>query len=140
MTSGLINFVVYTLAMIGFIFLAFIIAKDSLNIGLPSNRKDEFLSIEGCLNIEPRKNIYLIKAGNEKFLISTDTTGSHFLTKLESQNPLPTDNKEKPEIPDKISAESLMNNIINNKKSNPPIMKKLLEKLDSINLKNEIGV
>ncbi|OGI21695.1 MAG: hypothetical protein A2287_02300 [Candidatus Melainabacteria bacterium RIFOXYA12_FULL_32_12] len=86
MTGYILSFTVYTLAMIGIILIGFIIAKKSLISGPYSSPKNKFLSVETCLNLEPRKNLYVVKAGTERFLVSTDTEGSHFLTKLDAEN------------------------------------------------------
>jgi flagellar biogenesis protein FliO len=86
MTSYLVSFSVYTLAMIGVIFVGLIIVKKSLYPNSLSSTRSQFLSVESCLNLEPRKNLYIVKAGEERFLLSTDTEGSHFLTKLEADN------------------------------------------------------
>lgn len=85
-TGYLINFTVYTSAMIGILFIGFIIAKKSLSINDGQSRKNKFLTVESSLSLEPRKNLYVVKAGSERFLISTDAEGSHFLTRLETNN------------------------------------------------------
>ena len=86
MSNYLISFTVYTMAMVGVIFIGFLIAKKSLSSGCFSGGKGNFLTVESYLNLEPRKNLYVVKAGKERFLISTDTEGSRFLTKLETGN------------------------------------------------------
>ncbi|HSA06405.1 MAG TPA: flagellar biosynthetic protein FliO [Candidatus Gastranaerophilales bacterium] len=85
MTGYILGFSVYTLAMIGVIFVAFVVAKKCLAM-TPHKNKTEFLKIENCLNIEPRKNLYVVKAGREKFLISTSGEHCHFMTKLDVNN------------------------------------------------------
>ncbi len=85
MTGYLVSFTVYTLAMIGIIFIAFVVAKKCMLTGNFNNKNDQFLSIESSLSMGPRKMLYVIKAGNEKFLISSDVEKSTFLTKLESE-------------------------------------------------------
>ncbi len=85
MVSYLINFSVYTLAMIGVILLGFVIVQKSLSGGFAQNRPG-FMLLEQTLCIEPRKNIHLIKAGSERFLISTDAQGTSFLTKIAEDN------------------------------------------------------
>ncbi len=86
MTEYIVNFSVYTMAIIGMIFVAFIMVQKTLNGGSLSNKKNNFLSLESLLPLEPRKNLYVINAGNEKFLISTDMNGCKLLTKLETKN------------------------------------------------------
>jgi len=80
------GFIFYTLAMTGIFFIGMIVAKNSLSGGFVKNSRKNFLNIESSLSLEPRKNLYVIKAGNERMLISTDSEGSHFLAKLDSNN------------------------------------------------------
>ena len=47
-----------------------------------SKNKNE-LDIENALNLSPRKTIYIVKAGNEKFLIASDAERTTFLAKLD---------------------------------------------------------
>ena len=85
MLGYLVNFSVYTLAMIGIILVGFVVAKKSLS-GCHSHTKNQFLSVENSISLEARKSIYIVKAGSERFLVSTDMSGTHFLTKLETEN------------------------------------------------------
>ena len=41
------------------------------------------LSVETMMALEPRKNLYIVKAGHERILISTSPEGTQFLSKLE---------------------------------------------------------
>lgn len=86
MVNSLASFIFYALAMVGIIAVGLLVAKSSLNVGYFNNRKNQFLSIESFLALEPRKNIYVLKAGSERFLVCTDTNGSHLLTKLDKDN------------------------------------------------------
>lgn len=81
----LIGFTTYTLAMLGIIFLGFVVAKKCVSFGI-SRAKNNFLSMESSLSLEPRKNLYIVKAGRERFLVSTDTNGSNLISKLEDDN------------------------------------------------------
>jgi flagellar biogenesis protein FliO len=82
MSSYITGFAVYTLAMIGIIFVGMVIARKSLSYG-PNQNKNNFLKIENCLTLEPRKNLYVIKAGREKFLIAASGDNCQLITKLE---------------------------------------------------------
>jgi len=93
MTSYLIAFVVYTTAMVGAIFLAlFVYKKFALNKNFTSQSK--FLAVEDCINIGMRKQLYVVRAGNEKFLIASDTERTTFLSKLNSKSEITTDINE----------------------------------------------
>lgn len=85
MNGYIINFLVYTMAMIGFITLALIIYKKSVNINTGTMNKD-FLKVENLLRLSASKTIYVIKAGNEKFLIAADMSNTTMLAKLSNEN------------------------------------------------------
>lgn len=53
-----------------------------------SKNKNE-LDIENALNLSPRKTIYIVKAGNEKFLIASDAERTTFLAKLDASGKTP---------------------------------------------------
>lgn len=82
MGGYLVNFAVYTCAMVGVIFLALWVFKKSM---MPSctNRKDNLLNIIESLSLSPRKTIHVVKAGNERFLIAADLDRTTFLTRLD---------------------------------------------------------
>ncbi len=89
MSGYIASFTVYTMAIIGFLFLAFVVTKKSIASGNLKSKKDRFLSIETSLDLAPRKTLHVVKAGNEKFLISADAERTNFLTKLEDSDILP---------------------------------------------------
>ena len=66
--------------------------------------KNGFLELEGILPLEPRKSIYLVKAGNERFLVSSDLNNINFLTKLDDNN-----------IPQQVEIQQGENQIIDEK-------------------------
>lgn len=82
MNSYLINFAIYTLAMIGFIVMALFVYKKSTNIK-PGSKNKEFLQVENSIRLSATKTIYVIKAGNEKFLIAGDPASTTMLSKLD---------------------------------------------------------
>ncbi len=81
MNSYLINFAIYTLAMIGFIVMALFVYKKSININSGGKNK-EFLQVENSLRLSATKTVYVIKAGKEKFLIAGDPSSTTMLAKL----------------------------------------------------------
>lgn len=121
----IMNFIVYTLAMLGVIFIAFVTAKKALSID-PKKDKDKFLTIESSLNLEPRKNLYIVKAGCERFLLSTDPEGSHYMTKLAEEN-IPPKNTYSEKHSDNILSIACQNNT----PSGISIMRKILDRLHS---------
>jgi len=94
MTGYLTGFLVYMLAMLGVIFIALVVVKKSLAFK-SGKQKAGFLKLESSLSLEPRKNLYVVKAGDERFLISTGVDGCQFMSKIKSDNI-----KDKIEIPD----------------------------------------
>lgn len=85
MKGDLAGFIVYISAILGVIFIITIIAKKTFTINA-DKRKTRFLKIESRLNIEPRKNLYVVKAGYERFLISSGIEGCQFMAKIENDN------------------------------------------------------
>ena len=84
MTSYLVTFAVYTTAMIGVIFLALYAYKKFS----PSNSRvsqSQFLEVEDCVSFGVRKQLYVVRAGQEKFLIASDSERTTFLAKLNEQ-------------------------------------------------------
>lgn len=81
MGSYFLHFTVYTSAMLGLIFGALFIYK-KFAITSQKNSKSNFLRIEDTLSIGPRKQIFVIKAGGEKFLIASDADRTTLISKL----------------------------------------------------------
>ena len=95
MLKYLITFAIYTLAMIGVIFIAFVVWKNSLNFG-PKNKNSSII-IEESLSLNPRKTLYVIRIKNERFLIASDIDKTTFLAKLEDGEKI-SDFKEEKQI------------------------------------------
>ena len=81
----LANFIVYFLAMIGIIILALFVYKKFNMDTLTTGRKNN-LKVEDYLSLSPRKTLYVIREGNERFLISSDTDRTALISKLESRH------------------------------------------------------
>lgn len=75
------NFTVYTMAMLGLIFFALFVYKKFMNGGLGAG-SSKFLCVEETMNINPRKSLMVVRAGNEKFLIASDVDRTTLLSKL----------------------------------------------------------
>ena len=100
MNSYIINFAVYSFAMVGFFLAILFIYKKSVTPSGQLNKKD-FLKVENTLKLSPVKTVYVIKAGNEKFLIAGDTANTTMLAKLENNET----EEEMQEIKEETSAE-----------------------------------
>jgi len=133
MSAYIAGFTVYTLAIIGVIFLAFVVAKKSLATG-PYNRKGQYLTVETSLDLAPRKTLHIVRAGDERFLISADVERTTFLTKLNEENDKQAQDKF---VLKDFTAVNSQNNILNLLQSNPiksekrSMMRGILEKLNA---------
>lgn len=81
MGSYIINFTVYTMAMLGLIFFALFVYKKFMSGGL-GRTSSKFLEIEETMNINPRKSLLVVRAGNEKFLVASDVERTTLISKL----------------------------------------------------------
>lgn len=86
----LANFIVYFLAMIGIIILALFVYKKFNMDTLTTSRRNN-LKVEDYLSLSPRKTLYVIREGNERFLISSDTDRTTLISKLETREETQTE-------------------------------------------------
>ena len=93
----LTNFIVYTLAMVGVIVIALMVFKTSTGAGI--SKKSKTLMVHDTLSLGPRKTLYIVSAGTEKFLIAGDVDKTCLISKLE-------DNKQKT---DEVEIENIIN-------------------------------
>ena len=80
----LANFIVYTLAMVGVIVFALLIFKNAC--GSNTKSKSKILKIHDTLSLGPRKTLYIVSAGDEKFLIAGDVDKTSLISKLNPDN------------------------------------------------------
>ena len=80
----LTNFIVYTLAMVGVIVIALMVFKGSTGVGTKKGSK--YLKVHDTLSLGPRKTLYIVSAGNEKFLIAGDVDKTSLISKLNSED------------------------------------------------------
>ena len=85
MSPYFLKFIVCTFAMIGF--LATIIAVYKKAVYAPHNSENKnFLKVETLMKLAPTKTLYVINAGEERFLIAGDSANTTMLAKLEDNN------------------------------------------------------
>lgn len=113
------NFTVYTMAMVGLIFFALFVYKKFMN-GINMSGKSDFLGIEESINIAPRKNLYVVRAGSERFLVASDTDRTSLISKLD----------EKPKR--KEVAEDLPVIVDFPTQKEKPIIKEMLKKINEL--------
>ena len=82
MNGYLMHFLIYFLAMTGFIVLALYVYKKTMYMNKRGTAKESYLSVENALRLTPGKVVYVLKAGNERFLIAGDTQRTTMLAKL----------------------------------------------------------
>ena len=80
----LISFSIYTMAMIGIIFIALFSFKTFSNNCF--SKKSSMLNVMDSMKLSARKTLYVIKAENEKFLIVADIESTSLIAKLENTN------------------------------------------------------
>ena len=85
MNLYILKFIVYTFAMIGFIATTVIVYKKAVYAPHSTENKN-FLKVETLLKLAPTKTLYVINAGEEKFLIAGDSANTTMLAKLENNN------------------------------------------------------
>jgi len=81
MGSYILNFTVYTMAMCGLISFALFVYKKFATSGF-INKNSQFLNVEETLSLAPRKTLYVIRAGQERFLIASDAEKTTLISKL----------------------------------------------------------
>lgn len=129
----LINFLVYSMAMVGLLFLGVTVYKKTMVTGRCKNDTNE-LAVENALNLSPRKTLYVVKAGNEKFLIAADAERTSFLAKLDEKEPMsivpvqPLQAERKQEQPSADYSEVM--SAIKTARRKQPVMREILRKLD----------
>lgn len=83
----ILNFAVYTMAMIGLIFFALFVYK-KFAVSAISSKKRGLLKIEDALGLSARKTLYIVRAGKEKFLIAADLERTTLISKLNLEDNL----------------------------------------------------
>lgn len=78
-----LNFIVYTAAMTGVIFIAMLVYKKMF---CGADVKSKFLNIEDTMAIAPRKKLYVVRAGEERFLIASDAERTTLISKLKADD------------------------------------------------------
>lgn len=143
----LTNFIVYTMAMVGVMMFAVFIFKKTTGIGKTSGAK--YLKVVDTMSIAPRKMLYIIEVGEEKFLIAGDSDKTTLISKLNSDlvknKTLVYAEAENPNFETKTFSEMMQNKnytdnrnsvseIYNYKKQSNSVMKNLAQKMSSISV------
>lgn len=125
MQGYFVQFLAYTMAMVGFFTVCLLTYKKLCAKQLSVSNQDS-LSIENVLRINARKQIYIVKAGNERFLVAADTERTTMLAKLENE----AENQEQPQKVLKKPVKKHLENVFSPVSAiNAPIMKRISEKM-----------
>lgn len=84
MTGYLLNFTIYTMAMVGVLFLALFTFK-SFSGGCFS-KKSAMLNVEDTMKLSTRKSLFVINADGERFLIASDMERTSLISKLNKKD------------------------------------------------------
>lgn len=82
MSAYFVQFIAYTFAMVGFLAVCLITYKKFCQPAMMNNSA-ECLCIENALRLTPKKQIYVVRAGNERFLVASDAETTTMLAKLD---------------------------------------------------------
>ena len=116
------NFTVYTMAMLGLICFALFVYKKFL---MGNNSKNSnFLGIEECISLAPRKTLYVVRAGNERFLIASDVDKTSLISKLDT-------NTKEQRVEKQTGVEDLPV-IVDFKSKEKPVIKEMLKKINEL--------
>ena len=132
MTHYLIKFVFYTSGVIGLLFIAFLVAKNSLNINSAFAKKNKNLEIEESLSLSPRKTLHVVRAFNEKFLIASDSTSTTLLATLNTDGEIITNenNNVKEEFKEYLEEKPVRATRQRKTSSDGSVIKSMLDKLN----------
>ncbi len=121
------QFLAYTMAMVGFLTVC-VYTYRKFCIKSFSNSNNNKLCIENGIRINARKQILVIKVGNERFLIASDTDRTTMLAKLEDKKMIETELVKKINEMNEVEKQSSIKEKENNKPIYPA-MKRILEKM-----------
>ena len=132
MGGYLLNFSIYTLAMLGVICIALFVFKFAMS-GSPLSKKSKFLNVEDTLKLSARKSIYVLRAGNEKFLVAADVDSTSLISKLNSGDDLNIQEFDQ-SMTENSNTSAFGDEVIDMKKrrasSKSPMMRGIANKLD----------
>lgn len=112
----LANFMVYTFAMVGVIVIALLVFKNSTSGGMI--KKSKYLKLVDTMSLAPRKNLYIVSVGEEKFLIAGDVDKTTLISKLNTNSSeiVEMQNDINREINKSVDFRQTMDNIANKRK------------------------
>ena len=112
MSGYFVQFLAYTFAMVGFLAICLVTYKKFCQPAMMNNSA-ECLCIENALRLTPKKQIYVVRAGNERFLVASDAETTTMLAKLDS-NENPLENGQVSPLAKVVAETKSANNVVNN--------------------------
>lgn len=143
----LVNFLVYTMAMVGLLFICLMVYKKTMSNTKCTKNNDE-LVVENALKLAPRKTVYVVKVGGEKFLIAGDAERTTFLAKLNGQEltkevmttvPVKFDENVATEYKSSVADYSEVMKAIKMTRRKQPVMREMLRKLEAQSFTEEVN-
>ncbi len=134
------NFAVYTMAMTGLICFAVIAYKKLAGTGFSANESN-ILKVEETLNINPRKSLMIVRAGNERFLVASDVDKTALISRLgmNQKQALPAArNTQRNVTPVAPCNERVQRGMLPAKQPRPVQKQEKMENLDNIYPKNRM--
>ena len=126
MQGYMIHFFAYTMAMVGFFAICLYIYKKLCIQGL-SCKKTDFLTIENGVRINARKQIFVVKAGEERFLVASDYDRTTLLAKLNTEDDKDISSEKTPVPKKHLSNAQIIN--IHSEEDVAPALKRINEKM-----------
>ena len=136
----LANFMVYTFAMVGVIVIALLVFKNVTSQG--TGTKSKYLKVIDSMSLAPRKTLYIVSTGREKFLIAGDVDKTTLISKLETSASI-----EPEEVSSKETFQQTMQNLAKpnymdktgigiktsmlHQKNDKSVMRNLMEKINT---------
>jgi flagellar biogenesis protein FliO len=138
MSGYLLHFIIYTMAMLGIIVLAIFTYKMTYGTG-KFGIHSSLLSVTDSMKLTPKKTLYVVKAGDERFLIASDFDSTTLISKLgENENiekPVSPVRENRSEQFSSFDGLKSMNEFISGfeqkNEVKKPVMKELARKLQS---------
>lgn len=139
------NFIVYVMAMVGVIVVALLAFKFTTSGGNLA-RKSKYLKLVDTMPLGQRKNLYIVSAGKEQFLIAGDVDKTTLISKLEGIEPetatsaIPQqksfretlNNLPKPDFMDKSNI-GIRSSVLTKRQNGQSVMRSLVEKMSVSN-------
>ena len=127
------HFIVYAMAMLGIIML--VIYTYKMTYGVKSGLNSSLLSVTDSMKLTPKKTLYVVKAGDERFLIASDFDSTTLISKLDdNQNFIPKriDNSIGLNSFDGLeSIDDFVESLGQKKSEKKPVLKELVRKLQN---------